>query len=89
MSRYRAAAAGGGQAHVAPESLVHHRLGIVLGRAVAHEIGHYLLGTGEHAGTGLMRAAIHPREFADPRSGTFAVDKATRQRVQERFVTTR
>ena len=32
----------------------------VLGRAVAHEIGHLLLGTAEHASTGLMRA-VWPR----------------------------
>ena len=30
--------------------------GTLLGRAVAHEIGHMLLGTGEHARDGLMRA---------------------------------
>src|SRR5439155_23282002 len=29
----------------------------LLGRAMAHEIGHLLLGTNEHAATGLMRAA--------------------------------
>jgi hypothetical protein len=29
----------------------------VLGRALAHEIGHYLLGTREHSTSGLMRAA--------------------------------
>jgi hypothetical protein len=29
----------------------------LLGRAVAHEIGHLLLGTNQHAATGLMRAA--------------------------------
>ena len=31
--------------------------GELLGRAMAHEIGHLLLGTNEHAATGLMRAA--------------------------------
>lgn len=31
-------------------------LGTLLGRAVAHEVGHLLLGTGEHAQSGLMRA---------------------------------
>src|SRR6201988_590525 len=31
------------------------RLGVVLGRAVAHEIGHYLLPTNTHATQGLMR----------------------------------
>jgi hypothetical protein len=52
------------------------RLGVVLGRAVAHEIGHYLLQTNTHARRGLMRARIDAREFADLRSGSFRLDKA-------------
>lgn len=51
-----------------------HRLGLVLGRAVAHEIGHFLLGTGGHARHGLMRARIDSRDFADLREGTFFLD---------------
>jgi hypothetical protein len=54
---------------------VDHRLGIVLGRAVAHEIGHYLLQTSTHAPDGLMRARIDPHEFADLRRGSFRLDK--------------
>jgi hypothetical protein len=53
-----------------------YRLGVVLGRAVAHEIGHYLLATATHADHGLMRAAIDAREFADPGARTFALDGA-------------
>jgi hypothetical protein len=52
------------------------RLGVVLGRAVSHEIGHYLLQTDTHATRGLMRARIDAREFADLRSGTFYLDRA-------------
>ncbi len=51
-----------------------HRLGVVLGRAVAHEIGHYLLQSSTHAPHGLMRAEIDAREFADPRSRAFRLD---------------
>jgi len=51
-----------------------YRLGVVLGRAVAHEIGHYLLDTATHADHGLMRAAIDAREFADPDARTFGLD---------------
>jgi hypothetical protein len=51
-----------------------HRLGVVLGRAVAHEIGHYLLGTSTHAHQGLMRANIDAQEFADVRSRSFRLD---------------
>jgi hypothetical protein len=53
-----------------------HRLGIVLGRAVAHEIGHYVLDTNTHAKHGLMRARIDASEFADLRSGGFRLDEA-------------
>jgi len=54
------------------------RLGLVLGRAVAHEIGHYLLRTKTHAPRGLMRAAINAQEFADPQSRSFRLDDAAR-----------
>jgi len=59
-----------------PTALYDYRLGIVLGRAVAHEIGHYLLRTSTHAKEGLMRARIDAREFADPRSDRFHLDQA-------------
>ena len=49
-------------------------LGTVLGRAVAHELGHYLLDTGTHASRGLMRARFEPGEFTDLRSRAFALD---------------
>jgi hypothetical protein len=42
-----------------------------LGRALAHEIGHYLLGTSRHTARGLMRAHFSPLELREP---------ATRQR---------
>jgi hypothetical protein len=45
-----------------------YRLGVILGRAVAHEVGHYLLRTSTHSASGLMRATIDVREFADVRS---------------------
>jgi hypothetical protein len=65
------------------------RLGIVLGRALAHEIGHYLLDTHTHARTGLMRPQFNALEFTDLRDGTFALDQAAeawlRTRNAERF----
>jgi hypothetical protein len=51
-----------------------YRLGLVLGRAVAHEIGHYLLRTNTHAVSGLMRATINAREFAAISSRPFGLD---------------
>jgi hypothetical protein len=61
-----------------PQGLEEYRLGLVLGRAVSHEIGHYLLQTNTHAKRGLMRARIDVREFADLRSGTFRLDEAAK-----------
>jgi hypothetical protein len=78
-------AAGTGPAQAAPEAVLDRRLGMVLGRAVAHEIGHYLLESGAHAGRGLMRAAFQPREFSDPRSGAFDVDDASQRRIMGRW----
>jgi len=51
-------------------------LGVVLGRAIAHEVGHFLLRTKTHADSGLMRAFIDAREFADPGTKGFRLDKA-------------
>lgn len=52
------------------------RIGVVLGRAVAHEVGHFLLQTNTHASDGLMRARIRAREFADLSRESFRLDKA-------------
>ena len=52
-----------------------YKLGVVLGRAVAHEIGHYLLDSNAHSPYGLMRASIDAREFADLRTGAFRLDR--------------
>jgi hypothetical protein len=40
--------------------------GTLLGRAVAHEIGHLLLGTARHSASGLMRALWSDRELQRP-----------------------
>jgi hypothetical protein len=37
--------------------------GPILGRAIAHEIGHLLLGTTRHSDSGLMRAVWSPKEL--------------------------
>ena len=65
--------------------LPEYRLGVVLGRAVAHEIGHYLLATATHADGGLMRATIDAREFADPGATTFGLDEAAGRWVRSRL----
>jgi hypothetical protein len=80
-------AAGVGASHGSPDALVQNRLGVVLGRALAHEIGHYLLQSGAHASHGLMRATFQPREFTDLRSGIFGLDDASRRQIRLRLVT--
>ena len=72
-----------------PQALAEYRLGIVLGRAVAHEIGHYLLDTATHAERGLMRAAIDAHEFADPSATTFALDDDAGQWLRRRLLASR
>lgn len=62
------------------------RLGIVLGRALAHEIGHYLLDTHTHARTGLMRATFNALEFTELRGRTFALDADASEWMRTRQV---
>ncbi len=64
------------------------RLGVVLGRTVAHEIGHYLLHTNTHAERGLMRAAFDAREFTDLRTGSFRLDDKAGQWIRQRLLQT-
>jgi len=62
-----------------------YRLGLVLGRAVAHEIGHFLLATGTHAERGLMRARIDSREFAAMKGDTFRLDRDASRWLRDRL----
>ncbi len=62
-----------------------YRLGLVLGRAVAHEIGHFLLATGTHADHGLMRASVGAREFAAVSVDTFRLDEHASRWIQARL----
>lgn len=50
------------------------RLGLVLGRIIAHEIGHYLLAASPHQDGGLMRARYPEAELTDPLSTAFELD---------------
>lgn len=51
-------------------------LGYVLARAIAHEVGHALLGRA-HTESGLMSAAFSPASMADPTSSRFRLDDAS------------
>jgi hypothetical protein len=72
-------------AGVLPTWLHQGRLGMVLGRAVAHEIGHYLLNTRTHAPYGLMRANFETSALLDHRSGAFDLDPGATSWLQDRI----
>jgi hypothetical protein len=56
-----------------------------LGRALAHELGHYLLARREHASTGLMRASFRPEDLADDVTGKrMALTAADRRDLRAR-----
>ena len=58
-------------------------LDALLGRAIAHEIGHLLLGTGDHARTGIMRAIWSREAVRDsgPADWRFVAAEAKRMRA--------
>lgn len=53
------------------------RLGRMVGRAVAHEIGHFLTQSGAHTEKGLMRATHSVAAFTGESLGPFRVDGVT------------
>jgi hypothetical protein len=55
----------------ANQDLQRQALGRVIGRAVAHEIGHFLLAAPVHASYGLMRATLDPEQMVHPGTGQF------------------
>jgi hypothetical protein len=56
-----------------------------LGRALAHELGHYLLVRREHARAGLMRAAFRPEDLVDEGTGQrLALTAADRRQLRTR-----
>ena len=60
------------------------QLGLILGRALAHEIGHFVLGTHTHAPTGLMRALIPASDLAGARADVFVLDDSARRWIEAR-----
>jgi hypothetical protein len=70
---------------------------VVIGRAIAHEIGHLLLGTNGHAATGVMRAtwsrsARQPelaRDWLFTRADAMTMRETVRMRVQQTHLASR
>jgi hypothetical protein len=55
--------------------------GRVLGRVLAHEIGHYLLRLKGHEDLGLMRPVHQMKDFADPSSNAFRLTRRNLSRL--------
>lgn len=51
-------------------------------RAIAHELGHYLLASREHAAHGLMRGQLTADDIMQPRKSSYRLDRAEVQQLQ-------
>ena len=61
-------------------------MGRALGRALAHELGHYLLATKEHTAKGLLKAVRSASEFfLVDRGRLFELEPAQRMQITERL----
>ena len=58
---------------------------IVMARAMAHELGHLLLGTNAHSASGLMRPTWRPEEFAPGPPANWLIPPADSARMREAF----
>lgn len=56
-----------------------------MGRALAHEMGHYLLESKAHTLTGLMRAHLTASEFFGPDNRQFKLDNGQRSSITARL----
>jgi len=59
---------------------------IILGCVIAHELGHLLLGSNGHSGTGIMRPRWEPSQVQQLRMGTllFTTEQSKQMRVEAR-----
>jgi hypothetical protein len=60
-------------------------LGVLLGRVIAHEIGHAILLTTRHSPDGLMRAQYGAADVQPAPGGQFALSRSERERLAVRF----
>jgi hypothetical protein len=61
------------------------KLGRAMGRALAHELGHYLLASKTHTPHGLMQASHTASAFFETDRRAFAIDTDERQQVAARL----
>jgi hypothetical protein len=55
---------------------------VILGHAIAHELGHLLLGMERHSEDGIMKAEWHPKQLEKAESATLVFDAAQRTRIR-------
>jgi hypothetical protein len=55
----------------------------VLGNIVAHEVGHLLLGTGQHSASGIMAASWSHKQLVSAAQGLLRFDRAERARLRD------
>jgi hypothetical protein len=72
-----------------PEAVALRLLPRVLGRALAHEIGHYLLGSREHTRSGLMASGFRPDDVTSATTSQFELSRPAAAIVHERCTTKR
>ena len=56
---------------------------VILGHAMAHELGHLLLGVGMHSHDGIMKAEWHRKELERAETGTLVFDSVQRTRISQ------
>jgi hypothetical protein len=64
-----------------PTSFCHLIIGRVLGRALAHEIGHFLLRTRQHSAVGLMRSDLASADLVSPSRRPFTLSAGDAARL--------
>ncbi|MFL6352558.1 MAG: hypothetical protein ACJ74Z_11995 [Bryobacteraceae bacterium] len=60
---------------------------VILGHAIAHELGHLLLGFGAHTEDGIMKAEWHPKELKRAENATLVFDPGQRSRIRQNLKT--
>ena len=64
-----------------PESLGRRARANAMARAIAHEIGHYLMRSSQHSHKGLMRPMFTAQDLVEPGTGRFRLTADDRQRL--------
>jgi hypothetical protein len=65
-----------------PKTVQHTFLVRAMTRAIAHELGHYLMASREHVAHGLMRGQLTADDIMQPRKSSYRLDRAQVQQLQ-------